>query len=157
MMRRSVLLARPLAWRVPGVNARSRRPNFALVSPSSRTMTTSSSGGGGGLWAGYLRLLEQKPLTTKVVTSGVIAAVGDVLCQSWFEGHVDGKRLAIFSFLGAALVGPPCTCGTACSIGFCRPPAQLVHSSVWPWIKGFLLRRSCLRSFLRSCASKASP
>ena len=106
MMRRSVLLARPLASRVPGMNARCRRPNFALASPSLRTMTTSASGGGGGVWAGYLRLLEQKPLTTKVVTSGVIAAVGDVLCQSWFEGHVDGRRLAIFSFLGAALVGP---------------------------------------------------
>ena len=107
MMRRSVLkLARPVGWRGPSANARTRRPNFALAAPSLRTMSTSTSGGGGGMWAGYLRLLEQKPLTTKVVTSGVIAAIGDVLCQSWFEGHVDGKRLAIFSFLGAALVGP---------------------------------------------------
>ena len=34
-----------------------------------------------GLWGKYMDLLERKPLTTKVVTSGVLALGSDVICQ----------------------------------------------------------------------------
>eukprot|EP00937_MAST-01D_sp_MAST-1D-sp2_P003945 g3945.t1 len=60
----------------------------------------------GSPWQQYLKLLETHPIMTKAVTSGVIGGIGDYCCQKWFDGRVDAKRLATFTFLGAALVGP---------------------------------------------------
>ena len=81
----------------------------------------SGSGGGGGNgngnggsgsgktpWAMYLLLLESNPLVTKMATSGVLNAFGDLLAQVLFEDgqSVDTKRTLTFTFLGAFLVGP---------------------------------------------------
>lgn len=54
----------------------------------------------------------QKQLLTKAVTSGVISAAGNLICQigverrSLFQGGIDCKRLALFTALGAAYVAP---------------------------------------------------
>ena len=66
------------------------------------------SGGGTTPWAMYLLLLESNPLVTKMATSGVLNAFGDLLAQVLFEDgqSVDTKRTLTFTFLGAFLVGP---------------------------------------------------
>ena len=81
-------------------------------------------GGGGGLWNAYVRALERSPLLTKAVTSGVISAAGNLICQVGVEGRalspgpaattsqqqqqrgLDARRLALFTALGAAYVAP---------------------------------------------------
>ena len=67
-------------------------------------------GGGEGLWGLYLRCLETSPLVTKCVTSGLLNAAGDLFAQFMFEDAAkngcDWKRAGVFTFLGAALVGP---------------------------------------------------
>lgn len=84
----------------------------------------SGGGGGGGggskgsfgwfgaVWAAYLKQLDVRPMTTKMWTSGVLNAFGDVTSQCFIEkdSPFDYKRLAIFSFLGVALVGPVLHC-----------------------------------------------
>lgn len=89
--------------------------------------------GGGGLWATYLRMLETKPLLTKAITSGLIAGMGDYMCQrmearerakekgtdvesgevDWGvvdrrqrQHSTDWGRWAKFTFLGTFLVAP---------------------------------------------------
>ena len=61
-------------------------------------------------WAMYLRALEKNPLATKCATSGFINALGDLFAQFMFDDAatkgVDYRRVGIFTFLGAALVGP---------------------------------------------------
>ena len=66
------------------------------------------SGSGTTPWAMYLLLLESNPLVTKMATSGVLNAFGDLLAQVLFEDgqSVDTKRTLTFTFLGAFLVGP---------------------------------------------------
>ena len=66
------------------------------------------SGSGKTPWAMYLLLLESNPLVTKMATSGVLNAFGDLLAQVLFEDgqSVDTKRTLTFTFLGAFLVGP---------------------------------------------------
>ncbi|KAK3280091.1 hypothetical protein CYMTET_12053 [Cymbomonas tetramitiformis] len=73
------------------------------------------SGGGSGeepksLWQAYLLALERDPLMTKMITSGVMNAIGDLGCQLGFEGipfkDLDWKRVGIFTVLGFGLVGP---------------------------------------------------
>ena len=70
----------------------------------------SSGSGGGGLWVLYLSSLEKNPLLTKCVTSGILNAAGDLFAQFMFEDAAskgcDWKRAEVFTFLGAALVGP---------------------------------------------------
>jgi hypothetical protein len=69
--------------------------------------------------AWYTSKLESSPLLTKGITSGLIAASGDLLCQGVVERNnnkqellQDGEhwwdvmRTVRFGFLGAALVGP---------------------------------------------------
>jgi hypothetical protein len=55
----------------------------------------------GALWAGYLRLMETRPFSTKVVTSASLNAVGDIMGQTLFEEGkpFDWLRLAKFAFL----------------------------------------------------------
>ena len=71
-----------------------------------------------GLFAGYDALLARHPLPTKAITSGLICGAGDCACQliqsSTDVGEGGGgkaapfsvQRLANFTFLGGALVGP---------------------------------------------------
>lgn len=70
----------------------------------------SSSNGVSSLWAAYLNSLEKNPLATKCVTSGLLNALGDLFAQFMFDGAaengVDWRRAGVFTFLGAALVGP---------------------------------------------------
>ncbi|GMH33736.1 hypothetical protein BSKO_01570 [Bryopsis sp. KO-2023] len=106
----------------PGCGGRGRLSTKATGGGSGGSGGKSLGGGGGGgeeggkaplgwagaLWAAYLRQLTVRPIMTKALTSGALNAVGDVLCQNYFEpdAKFNYKRLATFSFLGFALVGP---------------------------------------------------
>lgn len=54
------------------------------------------------VWRTYLRLLEKKPLATKVATGGVITSLGDVAAQLLLEKRteIDCLRLAVVSGYG---------------------------------------------------------
>ncbi|KAF0695243.1 Aste57867_13935 [Aphanomyces stellatus] len=59
------------------------------------------------LWQQYMHLLEKYPLTTKALTSSVIAGTGDVLCQTAFESKpFDVQRFATFTALGGVFIAP---------------------------------------------------
>ncbi|TDH66712.1 hypothetical protein CCR75_006573 [Bremia lactucae] len=63
------------------------------------------------LWDAYASLLVTHPLSTKIVTGGTIAGLGDIGCQVLLEGErkdakFDLKRTAIFTFLGGVAVSP---------------------------------------------------
>lgn len=62
------------------------------------------------MWTTYNRLLVEKPVLTKSITSGVIAFVADIACQKVFpddkKKDVDWKRTAKFTVLNTLLVGP---------------------------------------------------
>lgn len=69
---------------------------------------SSGNGGGGGLWAAYSSLLEAHPLMVKAVTTALLSALGNIICQVAIE-HVkelDGRRLGIFTALGFFWVTP---------------------------------------------------
>ena len=66
-----------------------------------------------GLWlsAGadkYNALLEKHPMTTKIVTSGVIGGLGDIVSQkiSDKEGAIDIRRLVMFTVAAAFYFAP---------------------------------------------------
>ena len=73
-----------------------------------------------GLLAAYLRALDKKPLTTKVITSGVICGAGDIMAQALafkpaplqaftigaFVKAIDVQRFAIYGVLGAVWIAP---------------------------------------------------
>lgn len=62
------------------------------------------------LWVEYNRLLREKPLITKSITSGVIAFIADIACQKAMasdkESKIDWKRTAKFTTMNLVLVGP---------------------------------------------------
>lgn len=71
------------------------------------------------LWATYNRLLVEKPVATKSITSGVIAFVADITCQKLQKMNqkqaenetvadegIDWKRTAKFTVINVVLVGP---------------------------------------------------
>ncbi|CAI5719908.1 unnamed protein product [Peronospora destructor] len=60
------------------------------------------------IWTSYASLLETHPLRVKIVTGGVIAAFGDVICQLALENkrYINVKRAAIFTFVGGVLISP---------------------------------------------------
>jgi hypothetical protein len=70
--------------------------------------SSGGSGGGGALWAGYLALLDRRPLATKAATAALLNALGDAVAQVFFADGApfDLRRAASFAFLGAALIGP---------------------------------------------------
>lgn len=72
--------------------------------------TTNDPGPGGwvpALWAAYIRELELRPVLTKMWTSGLTNAIGDVVAQHFFADHpFDWHRLFVFTNLGIFLVGP---------------------------------------------------
>eukprot|EP00934_Nitzschia_sp_Nitz4_P005352 Nitzschia sp. Nitz4//scaffold91_size79674//33678//34502//NITZ4_005366-RA/size79674-processed-gene-0.107-mRNA-1//-1//CDS//3329560097//5342//frame0 len=99
---------------------------FTSSGPSS---PTSSSGGVSAskywIFAWYSRQLERRPLLTKAVTSGVLAGVGDIVCQYLSYSHtithhadttatltdsfwasIDWSRTAKFLGMGAFWVAP---------------------------------------------------
>lgn len=74
-----------------------------------------------GLLAAYLRALDSKPLTTKVITSGVICGVGDIMAQALafkpvppaqaftigaFVKAIELQRFAIYGVIGAVWIAP---------------------------------------------------
>lgn len=73
-----------------------------------------------GLLNAYLRLLDKRPLPTKIITSGVICAIGDVMAQALafvssgvssvtlggFMKAFEFKRFIIYGMLGAAWIAP---------------------------------------------------
>ena len=73
---------------------------------------TVNDGGKGGwgsaIWVAYLRELNRRPVLTKMWTSGVINALGDILAQNFFETgeRFRWKRLGVFTALGLLMVGP---------------------------------------------------
>jgi len=54
----------------------------------------------------YNNYLQEYPLITKTVTTGLVTAGGDLLCQKYFDGKVEKGRFLKFTFLGFVLVGP---------------------------------------------------
>eukprot|EP00741_Cyanophora_paradoxa_P000388 tig00000404_g379.t1 len=57
------------------------------------------------LWRQYERLLIEKPMLTKSVTSGIIQGLGDLVSQLG-EGALSAHRLAVMTVTGGAFVGP---------------------------------------------------
>lgn len=61
------------------------------------------------MWKSYLKLLKERPLLTKSVSSGVIAAVGDVIAQKIvLRGSVPVtyRQTGAFALLGLCYSGP---------------------------------------------------
>lgn len=73
-----------------------------------------------GLLNAYLRVLDKRPLPTKIVTSGIICAIGDVMAQALsfatgeagpftlgsFARALEFQRLIIYGVLGALWMAP---------------------------------------------------
>lgn len=68
----------------------------------------SSSGGSGGLWEAYNSLLQQYPLLIKAITTALLSAVGNLICQFFVEGksELDWRRFNTFTVLGFVWVAP---------------------------------------------------
>ena len=102
-------------WRQPATNMPSK------IGDSMSSSVPSDVEKPGALNA-YLRVLDRRPLPTKVITSGVICAIGDVVAQALsfsnsavgpvnlrtFAKALEFKRLAIYGVLGAVWVAPLC-------------------------------------------------
>lgn len=67
-----------------------------------------SSGDSGGLWGSYNKLLQQYPLLVKAITTALLSAVGNLICQFGVEGksELDWKRFNTFTALGFVWVAP---------------------------------------------------
>ena len=51
-------------------------------------------------------MLTMRPLATKVVTTGLLSGLGDIVCQK-FEGRgLCFKRTATFAAVGSIYIGP---------------------------------------------------
>lgn len=72
-----------------------------------------------GLLNAYLQALENRPIWTKVVTSGVICGIGDIMAQGMsfaqsaaavtlggFAGALQMQRFVIYTLLGAFWIAP---------------------------------------------------
>ena len=89
------------------------RPSPSLASGLARRAAHQASPTASPRGWSYGRLLEEWPLPTKTLSSGIICASGDLLCQMVFErrgaafkGGVDLPRTGRFFVVGAALVAP---------------------------------------------------
>ncbi|CAH0479231.1 unnamed protein product [Peronospora belbahrii] len=78
------------------------QPKYLVASSSSSASTARR------IWTSYALLLETHPLSVKIVTGGVIAGLGDIVCQLALEGEhqFNVKRAAIFTFLGGGVISP---------------------------------------------------
>lgn len=55
----------------------------------------------------YNRMLEEKPLLTKSITTASIIGAADLMCQSFIEkSEIDFKRFIIMVSLGGFQIGP---------------------------------------------------
>ena len=61
------------------------QPAAAAIRPRRSHVVLRGGGGVGGLWSKYLQALEEKPMSTKMATSAVLAGTGDVIAQ-YIEG-----------------------------------------------------------------------
>lgn len=83
-----------------------------LLEMKRRAFSTEGGKGGPGIVAWYSTKLETHPLLTKGVTSGIISATGDMICQSLTYGDDDSQttwdvgRTARFFVMGAFWVAP---------------------------------------------------
>lgn len=73
-----------------------------------------------GLLNAYLRALDKRPILTKVITSGIICGIGDIMAQGIsftqtaattvtlgaFAGALEMQRFVIYSILGAFWIAP---------------------------------------------------
>lgn len=72
-----------------------------------------------GLLNSYLRALDKKPMRTKIITSGVICGIGDIIAQALmfkqstaaltlggFVGALELQRFSIYAMLGAFWIAP---------------------------------------------------
>lgn len=68
----------------------------------------SSGSGSGGLWESYNKLLGQYPLLVKAITTALLSAVGNLICQLGVEGKtdLDWRRFNTFTALGFVWVAP---------------------------------------------------
>lgn len=68
----------------------------------------SNSNGDGGFWGSYNRLLASNPLFVKAVTTAILSAIGNLICQFVVEKQqdLDWKRLNTFTALGFIWVAP---------------------------------------------------
>lgn len=66
------------------------------------------SSGSGGLWESYNKLLGQYPLLVKAITTALLSAVGNLICQLGVEGksELDWRRFNTFTALGFVWVAP---------------------------------------------------
>ncbi|CAM9775740.1 unnamed protein product [Ectocarpus sp. 4 AP-2014] len=99
-----------------------RRRGVAVPAPDQGGLVVESGdkNGSDGLLASYLRALDTKPIITKVITSGVICGIGDIMAQALafktaatesfslgsFLAALEFKRLAIYGVLGALWIAP---------------------------------------------------
>ncbi|XP_071849288.1 peroxisomal membrane protein 2-like [Apostichopus japonicus] len=61
------------------------------------------------IWKAYLKLLKERPLLTKSVSSGVIAAVGDIIAQKIVlrdSSPLTVRQTGAFAILGLCYSGP---------------------------------------------------
>jgi hypothetical protein len=67
-----------------------------------------SSGEGGGLFAAYNAALQQHPLLVKAITTAILSAIGNVICQVFIEkkSDLDWRRINTFTVLGLLWVAP---------------------------------------------------
>ncbi|XP_013776068.1 protein Mpv17-like isoform X1 [Limulus polyphemus] len=58
----------------------------------------------------YLRVLDKHPWKTQTITTGILMACGDFICQTVVEQktlkNIETRRLVRFAFLGTCFVGP---------------------------------------------------
>eukprot|EP00882_Tetradesmus_deserticola_P002924 GHRQ01003107.1.p1 GENE.GHRQ01003107.1~~GHRQ01003107.1.p1 ORF type:complete len:333 (+),score=75.77 GHRQ01003107.1:397-1395(+) len=63
---------------------------------------------GGGLFAAYNAALQQHPLLVKAITTAILSAIGNVICQVFVEkkSDLDWRRINTFTVLGLLWVAP---------------------------------------------------
>ena len=81
--------------------------SFRLL--AKKVLSFSSFAGGSKIGNIYANWLVKYPVRTKAITSGLISASADIICQCYFsekDKQFDFHRFFKFSFLGFAVIGP---------------------------------------------------
>jgi hypothetical protein len=77
------------------------------MAPAARAFSNKAGSSANGFAAMYSGWLVSHPLITKGITSGIITAGGDILCQVAIEdGPIDWARVLRMGLIGTALVAP---------------------------------------------------
>lgn len=105
------LFQRRQAVAIPEVEAKPKKPSY--VAPPAPAEPKKK-----GLLNAYLRALNKKPMQTKIITSGVICGIGDIMAQALmftqgggatlgkFVVNLEMQRFSIYAFLGAFWIAP---------------------------------------------------